>query len=183
MKKKAATTTRNTSAKTRIQGLAPLIAEVRDLIRSARQAAATTVNRLQVLTNFEIGRRIVDHEQRGEKRASYGKELLRLLSVQLTDEFGKGFSLTNLKLMRQFFLEYRERIGRLNIDPLMPSPIGQQATDQSSMTQVAAGKLNVLRPPKPGIFRLSWTHYVLLLTIKNPDERSFYEIEEITRQA
>ena len=61
----------------------------------------------QVLTNFEIGRRIVEHEQRGAARAEYGKELLKELSVRLTEEFGKGFSATNLKLMRQFFIENR----------------------------------------------------------------------------
>ena len=54
--------------------LAPLIAEVRSLIQSARHAAASTVNALQVVTNFEIGRRIVEHEQKGEKRAAYGAD-------------------------------------------------------------------------------------------------------------
>ncbi len=61
----------------------------------------------QVLTNFEIGRRIVEHEQKGEKRAAYGTEMLKELSARLTKEFGSGFFLTNLKLMRQFFVEYR----------------------------------------------------------------------------
>jgi hypothetical protein len=77
-----------------------LITEIRDLILSARHAAATTVNTLHVLTNFEIGRRIVEHEQKGTERAEYGKELLKELSERLTGEFGKGFSSTNLKLMR-----------------------------------------------------------------------------------
>jgi hypothetical protein len=64
------------------------------------------------MTNFEIGRRIVEHEQKGAKRAAYGTELLKELSARLTGEFGSGFSLTNLKLMRQFFVEYRLRIGQ-----------------------------------------------------------------------
>jgi hypothetical protein len=89
--------------------LGPLIAEVRNLIRSARHAAATTVNTLQVLTNFEIGRRIVEYEQKGEKRAEYGAELLKELSVRLTAEFGKGFSERNLEYMRKFFLLWRDR--------------------------------------------------------------------------
>ena len=54
-------------------GVAALVSEVRQLIATARSAAATTVNTLQVLTNFEIGRRIVEHEQKGEKRAEYGR--------------------------------------------------------------------------------------------------------------
>ena len=64
-------------------GLAPLIAEVRTLIRSARTAAASTINTLQVMTNYEIGRRIVEHEQLGEKRADYGKELLNRTSEEI----------------------------------------------------------------------------------------------------
>ena len=71
--------------------LATLITELRGLIHSARYAVTTTVNTLQVMTNFEIGRRIVEHEQKGAERAEYGKELLKTLSVQLTEEFGKGF--------------------------------------------------------------------------------------------
>jgi transcriptional regulator with XRE-family HTH domain len=84
-------------------GLAPLIAEVRNLIQSARRTAGSVVDTLQVRTNFEIGRRIVEHEQKGEKRAGYGQELLKILSARLTEEFGTGFSRSNLEYMRKFF--------------------------------------------------------------------------------
>jgi len=90
--------------------LGPLIAEVRSLIQSARHTAASTINTLQVLTNFEIGRRIVEHEQKGKKRAGYGQELLKELSTRLTEEFGRGFSVSNLRFIRQFHLDYRHRI-------------------------------------------------------------------------
>ena len=169
------------AAKRGMGGVKALVTEVRKLIATARSAAATTVNTLQVLTNFEIGRRIVEHEQKGEKRAEYGAELLKELSARLTEEFGKGFSVTNLKLMRQFFLDFGPRIG-------------QQATDQFLIQQQAAARLALPRnspqasdkscpvpisqqPIRKSPFTLSWTHYVLLLTIKDPDERSFYEIE------
>ena len=65
-----------------------------------------------MLTNFEIGRRIVEQEQKGAKRAEYGQKLLKALSAALTREFGGGFSSTNLKLMRQFFIENQHRIGQ-----------------------------------------------------------------------
>jgi len=97
-------------AKRKPSGLAPLVAEIRGLIQSARHAAASTVNTLQALTNFEIGRCIVEHEQKGEKRAEYGTELLKALSTRLTDEFGRGFSEDNLSNMRRFFLVWRQRI-------------------------------------------------------------------------
>ena len=94
--------------------LGPLVTELRGLIHSARHSAATTVNTLQVLTNFEIGRRIVEHEQKGEKRAEYGKELLKVLSDRLTDEFGRGFSRANLEYMRRFYLEWQHRYPRIS---------------------------------------------------------------------
>ena len=155
--------------------LGSLIAEVRGLIRSARHTAATTVNTLQVLTNFEIGRRIVEHEQQGAERAEYGKELLKVLSAQLTGEFGNGFSERNLEYMRKFFLLWRERQSEISQTPSAKLPPqgknSQTPSAQLSISQTLSGKFG--NPP----FTLSWSHYVLLLTIKNPDERSFYEIE------
>ena len=65
---------------------------------------ASVVDTFQVLTNFEIGRRIVEQEQKGQKRAEYGAELLKVLSARLTEEFGDGFSARNLRLFRSFLL-------------------------------------------------------------------------------
>gem|GEM_PF-3164481 len=95
----------------------PLIAEIRDLIRSARQAAVHSVDMIQVLTNFEIGRRIVEHEQQGSERAEYGKALLKELSAELTAEFGRGFSRSNLEYMRKFYLTYQDRASRISQMP------------------------------------------------------------------
>ncbi len=163
MKKKAATTARRTvpakaKAKAKGDGLAPLIAEVRSLIQSARHGAASVVNTLQVMTNFEIGRRIVEHEQKGEKRAGYGKKLLKGLSSRLAEEFGRGYSEDNLALMRRFFLEFSPRIQQTPSAKLVPARISET-------------------PSRKSLFTLSWSHYVLLLTIKDADERRFYEIE------
>ena len=95
-----------------------LIGELRSLIRSARRAVVRSVDTIQVLTNFEIGRRIVEHEQKGEKRAGYGKRLLEKLSAKLTTEFGRGFSRSNLEYMRNFYLIYQGHSSRI---PQMPS--------------------------------------------------------------
>ena len=92
------------------RALGLLVAELRSLIRSARHMAAATVNTRQARTNFEIGRRIVEHEQKGEKRAMYGQALLKALSARRTAEFGQGFSVSNLQLMRKFFIECKFRI-------------------------------------------------------------------------
>ena len=150
MKKKAATTQRAAVAKAQPADLVVLITEVRDLIQSARRRVASVVDTFQVMTNFEIGRRIVEHEQKGAKRAAYGVELLKELSVRLTEEFGRGFSEDNLALMRRFYAAFADR-----------RPISETLFRKSDQIP----------------FILSWSHYVELLGIKDPDERSFYEIE------
>lgn len=93
------------------QNIGVLLERIRQLVRTARKAAVTTINSLQVITNFEIGRMIVEHEQQGAQRAAYGKEILRDLSNRLTEEFGKGFSRSNLEYMRKFYLAYRQRLS------------------------------------------------------------------------
>jgi predicted nuclease of restriction endonuclease-like (RecB) superfamily len=103
------------------QPLNHIISEIRDILNNARSVAYYKINRLTVLTNFEIGRIIFTNEQKGNNRAPYGKETLKLLSSELTAEFGKGFSVDNLQLMRSFFLEYNDRIleqGSTNYETL-----------------------------------------------------------------
>ena len=76
------------------------IQEIKTLLHSARNKAYQSINEIMTKTYFEIGRRIVEEEQKGKSRADYGKELLKNLSNELTKEFGKGFSVANLKNMR-----------------------------------------------------------------------------------
>ena len=78
--KKKVPVKKSTPGKPKPGGFAPLIAEVRGLIQSARLGIANAVNTLHVKTNFEIGRRIVEHEQKGSQRAAYGSELVAVLS-------------------------------------------------------------------------------------------------------
>ena len=85
------------------------IEDIRELIRSVRATVARGVDLVQVHTSFEIGRRIVEREQRGKGRAEYGKEVIKALADRLTDEFDSGFSERNLAYMRTFYLLYRER--------------------------------------------------------------------------
>lgn len=121
-----------------------IVKNVIDLLENARKKVVTTVNQTMVLTYFEIGRMIVEEEQKGENRAEYGKKILKILSKKLTEKYKKGFSLTNLKQIRSFYLVYSEK--------------GQTVSDQ---------------------FKLSWSHYIKLSRISNPDERKFYEIEAV----
>lgn len=128
------------------RALGPLIAEVRSLIQSARHAAASTVNTLQVLTNFEIGRRIVEHEQKGAQRAEYGAELLEELSTRLTEEFGKGFSARNLRSFRSFFQAYQERIPKIWQKPSAKLPVKEQSPKAPAELAIAPSPTGQLIP-------------------------------------
>lgn len=112
-----------------------------NILKNSREKVLKTVNVTMVKTYFEIGRLILEEEQKGEYRATYGKELLKTLSIRLTKEFGKGFSETNLKQMKTFYDVYKIR---------------QTVSDK---------------------FKLSWSHYLILMRISNIEERQFYEIE------
>jgi predicted nuclease of restriction endonuclease-like (RecB) superfamily len=135
-----------------------------------------------VLTNFEIGRRIVEHEQKGAARAGYGDLLMRTLAERLTDEFGSGFSKRNLDYMRRFYLDYADRLPRIVQKPsaqFTPPQIAQKPSGQfgrKAHTLSAESEIPT-KVSRKAPFTLSWSHYVLLLTIKNSEERSFYEIE------
>lgn len=161
---------------------------IRQLIADARLRVARGVDLVQVYTNFEIGRRIVEEEQRGEDRAAYGKQIIGTLAERLAAEFGKGFSETNLKLMRLFYLQNQDRIRQTASDEFSrpqigqsvtgqfnAPPKGQTASDLLAILQTASGQSGLPAALRP--FTLGWSHYVFLLGVKNPEERSFYEIE------
>ncbi|MGL5428277.1 MAG: PDDEXK nuclease domain-containing protein [Cetobacterium sp.] len=80
-----------------------------NILKYSREKVLKTVNITMVKTYFEIGRLILEEEQKGEYRATYGKELLKNLSIRLTKDFGKGFSETNLKQMKNFYDVYKIR--------------------------------------------------------------------------
>lgn len=80
--------------------------EIKKLLQDARQKVYQSINTTMTLTYYEIGKRIVEEEQGGEKRAEYGKALLKNLSFELSKEFGKGFSVDNLENMRRFYLAF-----------------------------------------------------------------------------
>ncbi len=103
---------------------ASLWSGIRDLIIEARRTVARGVNAALVWTNFEIGRRIVEYEQGGRRRAAYSEETLKGLSSRLTAEFGKGYSVTNLQQMRQFFLMFgkQQTVSVKSQDPKYATP-------------------------------------------------------------
>ena len=150
-----------------------LFAKARCAIENARNAMGVLTNTVTVYTSFLLGKYIVEEEQLGFERAKYGNKVLDTLSDYLTKEFGRGFSRSNLAGMRKFFLVYREREARI-----VRSPIGQlEALQQNGIVQSPIGQSIIDREGFP--FKLSWTHYQVLMTIENDDERRFYETEAI----
>lgn len=127
--------------------------KVANLLKEARESVVRTVNKTMVYTYLEIGRMTVEEEQNGKERAEYGKQILKELSKRLGAEFGKGFSVTNLQQMKNFYNIY-----------------GKQQT-VSAKSEKAVVQSNNLQ--------LSWSHYLFLMRIENIDERKFYEIESI----
>lgn len=146
-----------------------LLKNISALLENARNKVVVAVNQTIVLTYFEIGRMIVEDEQKGESRAEYGKEQLKFLSKNLTEKFGKGFSETNLKQMRQFFLSY-SICQTLSDESEISNSETQSLKHQNKEDQFENQVL-------PYNFNLSWSHYLKLMRIKDPNERSFYEIE------
>ena len=90
-----------------------------DLVQASRASAVRSINTAMVLAYWHIGREIVQEELQGKKRADYGEELITKLSARLTEGFGKGFTVTNLKYMRLFFLKFNDdKIGHAVRDEL-----------------------------------------------------------------
>ncbi len=108
---------------------------------------------------WNIGRRIVEEEQKGKARAGYGQALLANLALHLTAEFGKGFSEANLRNFRQFYSCF----------PIRYTLCSELAADHSTETsQNAASIRNTVRA------ELTWSHYRLLIRVEKPDARTWY---------
>lgn len=99
--------------------------ELRNIVLSNLRKAYAAINYTQVNTNWNLGRRIVEEEQHGEARAEYGKRVIAIASRILTEEFGRGYSETNCKSFRRFYLEFQ---GFTNwADGVCPSDMGKSA--------------------------------------------------------
>jgi len=166
-------------------GYTSVLADVAHLLEAARRASVRTTNAIMTATYWEIGRRIVEHEQSGVGRAAYGELLLRRLSADLVKRFGRGFGLSNLKQIRKFYLTYANIGKGQTLSGLL------EAECQTEKSQTLSGEFNkplqILQTLSAKFpfgdlakrFPLPWSHYVLLLSIKKPEARAFYEAEAL----
>jgi predicted nuclease of restriction endonuclease-like (RecB) superfamily len=174
-----------------------VLGDISSVIDVARRSAARSVNCIMTAAYRLIGRRIVEFEQGGKERAQYGEELLARLAIDLAARFGRGYSRRNLQDMRLFYVAYPpERIWQtlsaksgelkkcespllvfpeLAADPKRQTPFGVTATVEKKQT--APAELNPI--VLAACFRLPWSAYVRLLSVKNELARKFYEAETL----
>lgn len=147
------------SSRSEINGMASEFFDgIAKVVEQSRMHIERTVNLTMCVTYYEVGRLIVEQEQAGANRAAYGAKLLAELSAYLTERCGKGWSVGNLKNARQFYIVYSPEIRK--------SVISEFENHQSLYD----------------FFKLSWTHYIVLMRIKDKQARQFYEVESANQQ-
>ena len=145
------------------------------LIDESRRQVAKAVNTAMVYTYYSVGQYIVEFEQGGKVRAAYGKEVLKRLSARLTEQYGKGWSEDNLENCRNLFLNYsitEPVVRKLNQETISEPAV--RKSDQEINSEPVARNTHT--------FLLPWTHYLILMRVKNLQARKFYEIEAYNQQ-
>ncbi len=153
----------------------PLYQEIRAVLESARAGAYRAVNAAMVQAYWNVGRLIVEHEQGGAKRAAYGEAVLDDLSRWLTADFGKGFTATNLRHMRAFYVAFPIQHA-LRAESVAAGKRNALRSQSSSATKRDAPGLESGQPDAVPSLRpeLSWTHYRLLLSVEDATAREWY---------
>lgn len=149
------------------------IRDLRTIVSAARDSSYRMANMMQVLQNWLIGRRIVEQEQQGKIRAEYGKHVVELASQVLTKEFGQGFSETQIKSFRKFYLTFSD----LQIQQTMPAEFKSRLR-QIRQTMPAESVTDGIALP----VQLSWSHYERLIRVADPEARIWYMQEAATQQ-
>ena len=176
------------------QGVSPvdytvLVGGIGELLEAARRASVRAVNAFMTATYWEVGRRIVEFEQGGHKRASYGEELLKHLSGDLTTRYGRGFSVQNLENMRLFYgvcgMEQISQTlsGKLVLDSPGSAEDANISQTPSGISQASAAGTSSLPAHFSDVaraFPLPWSHYVLLVRrSRSPESFTFYHTEAL----
>lgn len=171
-----------------------LIGDISSLLESARKTSARAVNSILTATYWEIGRRIIEYEYEGMERVEYyGDRLIDKLAEDLTKQFGRGFSRSNVFMMKSFFLSYKNIVQTLSGQSLITENISQTLSNKSfrevNNFQTVSGKSSSnisqtltaqsLLIELSNRFPLPWSHYVRLLSVKDEQARKFYESEAL----
>ena len=150
-----------------------LVNDLRSIVSKARSKAFAAVNYSLVERNWRIGQRIVEQEQNGASRAEYGKHVIEIASAALTEEFGKGFSETNIMNFKKFYLKFKELTIPQTVSEEFKKQKHQTLSDESSLlpqkgqTQSAQFELRLL----------PWSHYERLIRVEDKKAREWYAKE------
>lgn len=138
------------------------VSDLKSIAGETRRQAYRAADRILVVRNWLIGWRIVEQEQKGKKRAGYGKRVLELASQSLTEEYGKGFGLTSVKNMRSFYIKFR------NLQ------IRQALLDEFNITQLPIRQAMPDESVIPFYPNVSWLHYERLMRVEDEVARMWY---------
>lgn len=147
-----------------------LITSIFDILDQARRYSARSINVVLTATYWDIGRKVIEFEQNGFKRAAYGEELIINLSKDLTTKGNRGFSVQNLERMRLFYLQYPPK--KISSTLLRISSTLRINRRENLVNQLGMDMLLKC-------FSLSWSMYVRLLTVRDDSAREFYEREAV----
>ncbi len=137
------------------------------ILEQARANVVKSVNSSMVVAYWLIGKEIIEELQKGKERAEYGSQVIKNLSKRLTERYGKGFSVTNLKYFRTFYQAYLHRLRE----------IGHPKGDLFKNSKKSHPLGDQLAVPAGFKSNLGWSHYRALMRVSNPQARDFYEIE------
>ena len=149
------------------------IKDLRTIVSAARDTSYRMANIMQVLQNWLIGRRIVVQEQQGRARADYGKHIIELASLSLSEAFGRGFSETQVRNYRKFYLAF----SNLLIQQTAPAEFRLRLASIQQTMPAESVSDGIVLP-----VQLSWSHYERLIRIADPKARMWYMQEAATQQ-
>ena len=150
-----------------------LVNDLRSIVSKARSKAFAAVNYSLVERNWRIGQRIVEEEQNGASRAEYGKHVIEVASVALTEEFGKGFSYTNIANYKRFYLTFNDLQILQTVSEEFNNPIQQTLPAKSS----APHKEDKAESAQSELRLLPWSHYERLIRVEDKKAREWYAKE------
>jgi len=150
-----------------------LVSGISGVLEQARRASAKSINAILTATYWDIGRRIVKFEQKGQASAEYGEKVIASLARDLRVQFGRGFSKRNLFQIRLFYLVYAKKVQIASAQLKRDKGYLKKVQTLSALLETFDWR-SINR-----IFPISWSHYVRLLTVENEDARNFYESEAI----
>lgn len=149
------------------------VSDLRTIVSAARDTSYRMANMMQVVQNWLIGRRIVVQEQQGKARADYGKHIIELASQSLTEEFGRGFSETQVRNYRKFYLAF----SNLLIQQTAPAEFKSRLASIQQTMPAESVSDGIVLP-----IQLSWSHYERLIRVADPEARMWYMQEAATQQ-